>query len=75
MLDKHKRKHPYPALPFDVSELEKEGIQVPDDIKAAAGYREFFELLTGYASQGLQELRAVNPLTRDKLPDSSGCDD
>jgi hypothetical protein len=75
MRDKHKRKHPYPALPFDVSELEKEGIQVPDDIKAAAGYREFFELLTRYASQGLEELRAVNPLTRDKLPDSSGCDD
>jgi hypothetical protein len=48
---------------------------VPDDIKVATGYREFFELLMGYASQGLKELRAVNPLTRGKLPASCAGDD
>jgi Restriction endonuclease len=56
---------PFPQLPFDVSKLEKQGIVVPNDIKAATAYREFFELLTKYARAGLQELRAVNPITRE----------
>jgi hypothetical protein len=45
---------PFPQLPFDVSGLEKQGIVVPNDIKAATGYREFLELLAGYARAGLQ---------------------
>jgi len=62
--------YPFPELPFDVSKLEKEGIVVPDDIKGARAYREFFEILEGYASIGLKELRAVNPVTRAKPPES-----
>jgi hypothetical protein len=67
--------YPFPPLPFDVSDLEKRGIAVPDDIKAAAGYREFFEILTGYARNGLKELRAVNPVMRDKPPEAVERDD
>jgi len=55
-----------PALPLDVSELEHEGVKIPGDIKTATAYREFFALLSDYARNGLRELRAVNPITRDK---------
>jgi hypothetical protein len=55
-----------PALPLDVSELEHQGVKIPDDIKAATAYREFFAILSDYARNGLRELRAVNPITRDK---------
>jgi hypothetical protein len=41
---------------------------MPDDIKAATAYREFFEILEGYARIGLKELRVVNPLTRISSP-------
>jgi hypothetical protein len=53
-----------PLDPFRIAELEGEGVIFPDDIKAAAAYREFFGLLEGYALAGLRDLRAVNPLTR-----------
>jgi hypothetical protein len=55
---------PLPSVPFDFSELDKRGSAVPADIRAAKGYREFFELLTRYAEAGLRELRTVNPTTR-----------
>ncbi len=58
--------YPIPALPFDVSELEKQGVVVPEDIKVAEGYRDFFYILERNALAGLQELRAVNPITRGK---------
>ena len=57
---------PFPSLPFDVTDFERQGVVVPDDIKQASGYREFLDLLTGYARKGLWELRAVNPVTRGK---------
>ncbi len=57
---------PYPVLPFDVSKMEEHGIQLPTDIRSATGYRELLSLLEGYASVGLKELRAVNPITRGK---------
>ena len=34
--------------------------------KIPSTYREFFTILEGYASAGLNELRALNPLTRGK---------
>jgi hypothetical protein len=55
---------PLPSIPFDFCEADKRGSAVPADIRAATGYREFLELLTGYAKAGLRELRAVNPTTR-----------
>ena len=67
--------YPFPALPFDVSEIEGRGLIVPDDIKAARTYREFFQLLAEYAAKGLKELRAVNPITRDKPPETVERDD
>lgn len=57
---------PFPAMPFDCSQLDKEGIAVPGDIRAAAGYRELFELLMAYGLEGRKALRAVNPITRGK---------
>ena len=59
-------KYPFPPLPFDISEMEKQGLIVPDDVKQATGYRELLELLQIYATRGLNELRAVNPITRNK---------
>ena len=64
-----------PALPFDITKMEEHGIEIPEDIKAASGYREFFAILTGYARDGLCELRAVNPITRDVQPDKVERDD
>lgn len=60
------RDYPYPTLPFDVAELEREGVQIPVEVKEAAGYREFLGLLEHFATIGLQELRAVNPITRGR---------
>ena len=57
-------KNPLPTLPLDASSLESRGIIVPDDIKQASGYRELIGLFEKYATAGLQELRAVNPITR-----------
>jgi hypothetical protein len=51
----------FPPLPFDVSELEKRGICIPDDVRAASGYRELLELLVVYARRGLPELRPSIP--------------
>jgi Restriction endonuclease len=62
------RKSPTVALPIDVTGLEKQGVSIPEDLKAATTYREFFELLVGYARTGLTELRAQNPHTRGKQP-------
>jgi hypothetical protein len=50
-----------PPLRFDVTELDKRGWPVPQE---AAGYRELLALLEHYGRIGLEELRAVNPLTR-----------
>jgi hypothetical protein len=61
------KKPDVPELPLDpsrIAELEEAGVIFPGDIKTTTGYREFFALLEGYALRGLQELRAVNPLTR-----------
>jgi Restriction endonuclease len=67
--------HPFPELPFDVSGLDEVGVQVPPNIRAATAYREFFQLLEGYARTGLPELRAVNPVTRGRPPASIERDD
>jgi hypothetical protein len=64
-----------PKLPLDVSDLEKRGIVVPKDVKEAKGYRELFETLVRYAKQGLNELRAVNPITRGKRSEEIERDD
>jgi hypothetical protein len=48
---------------------------VPNDIKAATAYRDFFELLTEYAGAGLQALRAVNPITKGRPAASITHDD
>lgn len=64
-----------PPLPYDTSKMEGKGIFVPDDVKAAAGYRELLRLLTDYARVALKELRAVNPVTRGKDPEVVGRDD
>jgi hypothetical protein len=61
---------PYPQLPFDVSELDARGLPVPDEVRAARGYRELLQLLEHYAGIGLAELRAVNPLTRGQPADA-----
>lgn len=60
---------PLPPLPFDVSELERQGCPVPHEVRGAAGYRELLALLEHYARIGLEELRAVNPLTRGQPAD------
>lgn len=64
-----------PALPFDITKLQKRAAWVPDEIKEARGYREFLSLLQGYAKEGLKELRAVNPITRGKAPEIVTRDD
>lgn len=66
---------PTPELPFDVSEMENGGIHIPDDIKMATAYREFFELVLAYARVGLSALREVNPITRGKPPETDTHDD
>jgi hypothetical protein len=66
---------PYPPLPIDLSKLVAKGFNVPGDVRAAAGYRELLELLVRYARQGLAELRAVNPNTRDIPPEDIERDD
>lgn len=58
---------PPPDLPFDVSEMEMMSVDVPSDIKAIVGYREFLSLLERYAQVGHAELRRVNPVTRGEL--------
>lgn len=67
--------YPYPPLPLDVTQIEERGVKVPAEIKSAIAYRELFELLVAYAQSGLRELRAVNPVTRGKPPDSIDRDD
>lgn len=67
--------YPFPNLPFDVSRLEGQGIAIPENIKTATAYREFFEILERYANMGLQALRAVNPITRGRPADSIKRDD
>jgi hypothetical protein len=60
---------PLPPLPFDVAELERQGLPVPPEVRAASGYRELLALLQHYGGVGLEELRAVNPLTRGSAHD------
>lgn len=69
------REYPIPALPFDVSQFEEGGVVIPDDIKNARGYREFFQLLVQYAKEGLVALRTVNPITRGKSAENIERDD
>ncbi|MEO9338870.1 restriction endonuclease [Mesorhizobium sp. SB112] len=62
-------------VPFDFTKMEEGGVIVPAEIKAAQGCRELLILLENYARKGLRELRAVNPVTRDKMPDEVNSDD
>jgi hypothetical protein len=57
---------PLPTLPIDVREMERQGLVVPEEVKAARGYRELLQLLEHNATMGLRELREVNPLTRGR---------
>jgi hypothetical protein len=61
---------PLPPLPFDVTELVERGWQVPQEVRDAAGYRELLALLEHYGRIGLDELRAVNPITRGQPADA-----
>ena len=63
-----------PPLPFDFAKMEEHGVTVPANIKATEGYREFFDLLQGYARQGLEELHGVNSITKVKAPHSGAND-
>lgn len=67
--------YPHPPLPFDCSSLDAKKIAIPDDIRNAKGYGEFFELLLKYGLEGRAALRAVNPVTRGKPPESVQNDD
>ena len=66
---------PIPELPFDLSKMESVGIQIPDDIRMATAYREFFQILKDYAREGLSALRGVNPITRGQPPEAITRDD
>jgi hypothetical protein len=57
-------------LPIDVAQMEEQGVEVPEDIKADTAYREFFAILAQYARNGLRELRAVNPITSETAPEN-----
>jgi len=54
------RPYPIPPLPFDVSQIEQDGFAVPEQVKAASGYRELLALLEAYALQGISEQLAFN---------------
>jgi hypothetical protein len=60
--------HPYPDLPLDLKQYQDKGVVVPQDIAEATSYRELLALLQVYAKTGLEEMRAINPITRDKAP-------
>jgi hypothetical protein len=60
--------HPYPDLPLDLKQYQDKGVVVPQDIAEATSYRELLALLQAYAKTGLEEMRAINPITRDKTP-------
>lgn len=62
--------YPYPPLPFDCSSLDSKNIEIPDDIRNAKGYREFFELLLKYGLEGRAALRAVSSITGAKPPNA-----
>lgn len=64
-----------PAVPFDVAEMDKQGVAVPDEVRNASGYRELLGLLERYAREGLTALRKVNPVTRDQSPEAVERDD
>jgi len=53
-----------PVIPFDFSEIERNGLTAPQDLKTIATYREFLNLLEKYCETGLRELREANPVTR-----------
>ena len=54
------RPYPIPPLPFDVTQIEQDGFAVPEEVKAASGYRELLALLEAYALQGTFEQLAFN---------------
>lgn len=64
-----------PNLPIDVAGAAKFEITIPDDLVALTGYQEFLEVLERYALEGLAELRALNPNTRDMPSDQIERDD
>lgn len=53
-------------LPIDLPAFpQNEPVLIPEDVRAARGYRELFQKLIAYGLEGLRELRAHNPITRD----------
>jgi hypothetical protein len=68
---------PLPGLPIDLRGVVRDEfkVEVPADLAAATGYQEFLELLEAYAREGLAALRALNPITRDKVPGAVERDD
>jgi hypothetical protein len=67
--------HPYPDLPLDLKRYQDEGVVVPQDIAKAASYRELLSLLQAYGKAGLEEMRAINPITRGKAAEEINRDD
>ena len=55
--------------------MDCKGIQIPDDVRKATAYREFFEIVQAYARVGLPELREVNPIALSKSPEVITSDD
>lgn len=64
-----------PPLPIPVAKMEAAGYMVPENIKAMTGYRELLKTLEDIASEGLVELRKVNPITRGRDPAEIDQDD
>ncbi|MEO1151106.1 MAG: restriction endonuclease [Pseudomonadota bacterium] len=58
---------PFPSLPFDCSKLDDQKIFIPEDIRELGGYREFLASLEMYAIKGVNELRKVNPITKNNV--------
>jgi len=67
---------PLPTLPIDIDgAITNYEVVVPKDLAAATGYREFLELLEAYALEGLQALRALNPIISGKANGKIARDD
>lgn len=66
---------PWPALPLDTKVIDERSIYLPDEFRAVGSYREFFQLLEAHARTALTELRAMNPITRNRSPESIDRDD
>ena len=66
---------PWPTLPLDTKIFDEQNIYLPEAFQGLDSYREFLQLLEAHATVALKELRAFNPLTRDRAPDSITRDD